>query len=307
MLLVSIIIPAYNAEKYIGRAIESALGQTYKDIEIIVVDDGSTDRTAEIVRSFQDPKIRYLRQENKFQGAARNYGIKESRGEYITFLDADDMYLPEKVERQVKFLQEHPEYDAAYCNAVHFYSRNPDKFYRKKGSFPSGDIFSELLHSSLINPNCAIIRRGVLEKVGGFSEVRYWPEEWDLWLRIARAGYKFGYMDEDLVKVEIREGSNTTMEIQPILKKYTLDMFEKLFSEMPPQEREKYGSESVLDGIRAKLAVSYLLNNRINEFWALPISHKRLLALGLLLPPFLRKKLLIAFWLWRQRRGFKRV
>ncbi|PJA94745.1 hypothetical protein CO130_02855, partial [Candidatus Jorgensenbacteria bacterium CG_4_9_14_3_um_filter_38_10] len=87
--LVSIIIPAYNAEKYIQRALESALAQTYKDIEIIVIDDGSTDKTAEIIKTYQDPRIIYFFQKNQGQGPARNNGIKKSQGEYITFLDAD--------------------------------------------------------------------------------------------------------------------------------------------------------------------------------------------------------------------------
>src|SRR3989344_2966502 len=103
-MLVSIIIPAYNAEKYIGRAIKSALSQAYDNLEIIVVDDGSLDRTREIAESFKDSRVKYLYQQNRFQGAARNYGIRESKGEYITFLDADDMYMPGKVERQAGFL-----------------------------------------------------------------------------------------------------------------------------------------------------------------------------------------------------------
>src|SRR5690242_8324684 len=100
----------------------SALAQTYPHLELIVVDDGSTDRTADVIRSFPDARIRHLSQPNSGQGAARNHGIQMSAGRYVTFLDADDTYLPEKVRRQVEFLETRQGYQAVFCNALHFYS-----------------------------------------------------------------------------------------------------------------------------------------------------------------------------------------
>lgn len=264
--LVSVITPAYNAQRYIKRAIESVLNQTYKNLEVIVIDDGSTDRTAEIIKSYNDPRIIYLYQENQGQGPARNYGIRKSKGEYITLLDADDVYLPEKIEKQVQFMQTYPEYKAVYCNALHFYSDNPYKFFKKKYDCPCGDIFPDLLRTSLINPNTIMFHREVLEKVGGFNEKRYYPEDWDMWLRIARACFRFGYIDEDLVKVEIREDSNTTMDIQWILKENALEMFHNIFSQMTKEEKSFYRTDKILKKMRFKLAIAYLIAERKRDF-----------------------------------------
>ena len=109
--LVSIITPAYNAEKYIKETIESVLGQTYKNWELIVVNDGSTDDTEEIIRSFDDPRVVLLSQKNSGVSSARNLGIQSSKGEYITFLDADDVLPPESLSVRVQYLESHPDVD----------------------------------------------------------------------------------------------------------------------------------------------------------------------------------------------------
>ena len=107
--LVSIVIPVYNGALYIRDAIESALGQTYKNIEIIVVDDGSTDNLEETLAPYvKQKKVRYFHRENKGLSAARNTGIKESRGEYVALLDADDIFLPQKIGTQIECLKKHP-------------------------------------------------------------------------------------------------------------------------------------------------------------------------------------------------------
>lgn len=259
--LVSIIIPAYNAERYIARAIKSALNQTWRDIEVIVVDDGSTDRTAEIVRSFKDPRVRYIYQQNQNVGSARNHGIKESKGKYITFLDADDEYLPEKVEKQVEFLEQNPKYQVVYCDTIQFYSDNPDKLFIKKGEHPSGDIFEALLHSSVINPNTVMMAKELLVKVGMFDERPNFPEDWELWLRIARAGYLFGHIHEGLVKVEMRKDSKTTIEVNLQAKKYLLEIFQNLFSVMTPEERERYKTDSLLAALKRKILFVLLITS----------------------------------------------
>ena len=126
--LVSVIVPAYNAVRFLGRALRSGLAQTYPHLELIVVDDGSADRTADVIRSFTDPRIRHLAQPNRGQGAARNLGIRASRGRYVTFLDADDMYLPQKVERHVtedklRGVIGHDEYDSFNVSGAAFLGR----------------------------------------------------------------------------------------------------------------------------------------------------------------------------------------
>jgi len=264
--LVSIIIPTYNAEQFIGRALRSAVVQTYKNIEIIVVDDGSRDGTEGVVRSFDDRRIIYVYQNNRGQGNARNNGIKNCRGEYLTFLDADDLYAPQKVEREVDFLRNHKQYKIVYCNALHVYSKKPNVFYKKRGDYRSGHLLPELVRSSYINPNTVLVAREVFEKCGGFIETRYYPEEWDLWLRMSLAGFEFGYLDEDLVTVEIRGGSNTTMEIQPILKRHAIEMFEKLLPRPVEVDGMVCSADRIIKKLRLKLAMAYLANGRRREF-----------------------------------------
>src|SRR3989304_6831314 len=124
-VLVSIIIPTYNCQKYIRQAIESALAQTYKNIEIIVVDDGSSDNTREEIDDLiSEKKISYIYQANKGLPGARNTGIKQSKGEYLVFLDSDDIILPEKIMSQVGFMKEHPQVCLVYSRYQYFKNDN---------------------------------------------------------------------------------------------------------------------------------------------------------------------------------------
>src|SRR5574341_1935425 len=116
MTKVSAIIPVYNGEKYIEDAIRSVLTQTFSDLELIIVDDGSTDKTGEICKGFlSDSRVKYIYQENQGVSSARNTGIKRSNGEYVAFLDADDYWLPDKTEEQIKFLKIHKEFGMVHC------------------------------------------------------------------------------------------------------------------------------------------------------------------------------------------------
>lgn len=312
---VSIIIPAYNAEKYIQRALKSTLNQAYNKIEIIVIDDGSIDGTATLIKSFRDPRIIYLYQKNSGQGAARNHGVRVCNGEYITFLDADDAYLPSKVEEQVMFFRMHPEYDVVYCSAFQYYSQEPDRLYRKKGHFPSGDIFPELLKSSLINPNTIMISRKIVDDGIMFSEAkegRYF-DDWSYYLKISRAGYKFGYLDRPLVKVEMREDSHTQWEIQWIMKKACLEYFEKLFSQMSENEQKKYDAERILRDKKFKLSMAYLVAGLKKESFNIIkniVPRILIYPIGIImvfLPSCVLKGLLIWVWKIKQKASFSRA
>lgn len=310
--LVSIIVPAYNAERFIGRALESAICQTYRDVEIVVVDDGSNDRTAEIIHAVRDSRIRYLSQTNRGQGPARNKGLRASTGGYVTFLDADDYYRPRKVERQVAFLETHPEFGAVFCNPLHFYSGAPHRFFGRSVNIRAGDIFPALLRSSLINPNTLMIRSEILRNNFAFCEDRYYPEEWDLCLRLSRAGVQFGYQDEDLVAVEIREDSNTTMDIQWILKKNALGMFERLFAGMPEEDRLAYHAERVLRRCKLNLAAAYLVvgdkaafGNVIAEVLPVPAALAARTVVKAV-PNGMLRRTATHLWRWRQHRSFSR-
>lgn len=203
---VSVIIPTYNRENLIKKALDSVEAQTYPDYEVVVIDDGSTDHTREVVESYGE-KVHYFYQENQGIAGARNAGIKRSSGEYIAFLDSDDYWLPEKLERQMALFGEHPEYGmvASCCASV----RLDGRFRGKNRPGKSGWILRDLFNKNFIRTSSAVIKKVCLEKVGLFDEALSECEEYDLWLRIA-AQYPIGFINESLaVYVDNPEGVST--------------------------------------------------------------------------------------------------
>jgi len=192
---VSVIIPTYNRAKFLEEAINSVLNQTYKDFEIIVVDDGSTDNTKEIIRKFGE--IIYIYQKNKGVSSARNKGIKMSRGEYIAFLDSDDLWLKRKLEKQMKIFEKYPENKICHTNEIWIRDGkriNQGKRHQKYGGY----IFDKVLPLCIISPSSVVIKREVFEKVGLFDERLKVCEDYDMWLRIC-AHYKVYFLDEPLI------------------------------------------------------------------------------------------------------------
>lgn len=198
---VSVIIPAYNASSFIGQAIDSILGQTYQDIEIIVVDDGSADATKDIVAQYGD-RVTYIYQENQGHAISRNVGMKNSMGEYCAFLDADDQWLPEKIERQVKVLNERPEVGIVHCDIKKVDADgNFIPKYKENEKYKTGDIFPYLLtRKGHIATSSAIFRRECVEKLGGFDETvrEFGSEDREFWLRICKH-YKVVHVEDPLV------------------------------------------------------------------------------------------------------------
>lgn len=207
--LVSVIIPAYNTELYIGPALESVLSQTYQNIEVLVVDDGSQDRTAEIVESFvqQDSRVQLFRQKNAGVAAARNLAIAHAQGEYIAPIDADDIWYPQKLEKQVQcMLRSGPEVGLVYTWSVHIDEAGAiiGQYNLKRAYKPEGFIYPILVYSNFLdNASNPLIRRTCIDKVGGFNpglraQNAQGCEDWELYLRIADA-YEFRVVPEFLV------------------------------------------------------------------------------------------------------------
>lgn len=211
--LVSIIIPTYNRAALLQETLDSALEQTYRNIEIIVVDDGSTDDMRQVLSGYLD-RVRLVCRANKGRSAARNTGIDASRGEFLVFLDSDDLLMPSKVQMQVDYLLAHPLVDVAYSDG---YIMDED---RQLGSleeflvsFPASEqeeYARSLLFRNHFVIHAALVRRDALPRQPVFRESIGRFEDWDLWIRMCLAGARFAYTDEKMV-VYRRHGGNTRM------------------------------------------------------------------------------------------------
>ncbi|OGS71119.1 MAG: hypothetical protein A3F91_08330 [Flavobacteria bacterium RIFCSPLOWO2_12_FULL_35_11] len=185
--LVSVVIPTYNRVKTIARAINSVLNQTYKKLEILVVDDGSTDNTEKIVRNFKDDRIKYIRHPyNKGGGAARNTGIRASMGEYIAFLDSDDEWLPEKIEKQLNvFHKSNDSLGVVYTGFQHV-----DEYGQiNKQVIPKerGNLSLKILEWNCIGTASTILVRSIyLKRINGFDETFPSCQDWDLYIRLSK-------------------------------------------------------------------------------------------------------------------------
>ncbi|HJV36719.1 glycosyltransferase family 2 protein [Geomonas sp.] len=208
---VSIIVPVYNCEKYVAQAIDSVLGQGYPAVECIVVDDGSTDGTAEVARSY-GARVRYLRQDNQERSAARNNGIAQATGSYIGFLDADDLLLPGKLAEQVAFLEGHPEYDVVYSRVSYFREESGRDGYTVRRPTPSGDILPLLIYTNFITMNSPLFRRDAVARVQGFDTAYCRYEDWDFLLRLALTGSRFGFLDSCNAACRMH-GENTVKDL----------------------------------------------------------------------------------------------
>jgi len=207
--LVSVIIPTHNRQAFIGEAVRSALEQTYKPMEVIVVDDGSTDNTREVISHF-DHAITYIYQERTERSKARNAGFKHSRGEYIAFLDSDDVWERHKVERQVAILDAEPDVGVVYTGMSYLdtYGRTIKGPISEKRSEAVGQSLYEILMTENIvgSPSTVMVRRGCLAKAGLFDETMRSCEDLDLWRRLAEH-YRFYRISEPLAGFRLHSGN----------------------------------------------------------------------------------------------------
>jgi glycosyltransferase involved in cell wall biosynthesis len=195
---VSVIVPTYNQDKYLGFCIDSILNQTYRDFELIVVDDGSTDTTQEIVAKY-NANVRYIHKQNGGTPSALNAGIRVANGEYLAWLSSDDLYLPNKLEKQIAQLSECSEIKVLHTA---FYLVDTNGNVIRKVVF-SQDVFSDfspvkLMKHNTINGSSILFHRECIERVGLFDESIHGTEDWDMWIRMA-CYYKFGYLSEPLI------------------------------------------------------------------------------------------------------------
>lgn len=191
---VSVIIPTYNGAKYICEAIDSVLSQSFPRVECIVIDDGSTDDTADKVEKYGS-RIVYRYQDNAERSSARNNGLSCAQGDFVSFLDADDFLAADKIEDQLRFLQANPEFDVVYSK-VHFFNEGDRSYFSLKRKTPSGDLLEELLYGNFIPIHSPLIRRSAIERTGGFDPGLSHNEDWEFLLRLALSGSRFGFIDK---------------------------------------------------------------------------------------------------------------
>lgn len=225
---VSVILPTYNRAHLLGRAIRSVLDQTYQDFELIVIDDGSTDNTNEVVKSFNEPRIRYIRQElNRGPTVARNIGINAAKGKYIAFQDSDDEWLPEKLKKQMSIFEISPERIGVVYTGFYSIKCGRKKYIPdKKVKIFEGDIYQELLKKNFVGTPAAIVRKSCFERVGMFNENLPCLEDWELFIRISKY-YNFRFIDEPLLNAFFSPGSISTNREAP-LKAHMLILFENI-------------------------------------------------------------------------------
>jgi glycosyltransferase involved in cell wall biosynthesis len=210
MAKVSVIIPTYNRQLLLKSAIKSVLNQKFQDFEIIVVDDEPNVATQELVNSFADKRLRYVRHShNKGEAASRNTGIVNARCEFLAFLDDDDEWLPEKLALQVNLLEKASSNVGVVYIGLLFVNLSDRKILSHRIPTKRGDILKDLLAGNVIGPpSTVLLRRSCLEKVGLFDENLAFFADYDFFLRIARH-YHFEYVSSPLVKYHIHEGSLT--------------------------------------------------------------------------------------------------
>jgi len=198
--LVSIVITCFNYGKYLRRCVDSALQQSYLNLEIIVVDDGSTDDTEQVIIPYlDDPKITYIRQQNRGQAVAKNVGINQSCGDFIAFLDADDLWCPEKITKQMAYFED-KDVGVVYCRAMYLDENNDELDYEMNGTYlkpQQGMVTKWLLFDNFVQFSSTVVRKDCFAVFKGFDESLKMGIDWDLWLRISTM-YKFGFVDDRL-------------------------------------------------------------------------------------------------------------
>ena len=230
MSLISVIMPVYNGEKTIQETIESVLNQTFTDFELIVINDGSQDATLEIVERIQDPRLKVFSYTNAGQATSRNRGISYACGEYISFIDADDLWTPDKLEAQLIALQNNSEAAVAYS-----WTKCIDEMgnFSRRGSHISvnGDVYAKLLLIDFIeNGSNPLIRAQAIAEVGGFDESMTPSEDRDLWLRLA-ARYHFVAVPSP--QVLYRQSANSASANILRMEAASLRVIEQAFSQAP--------------------------------------------------------------------------
>ena len=301
MPLISVIIPVFNGEKTIEATIASVLNQTFTDFELIVVDDGSRDLTSSIVSSIKDPRLKLFSYENAGVSNSRNRGFSHASGEFISFLDADDLWTPDKLEAQLKALQENPLAAVAYSWVD--YINQAGRFYRAGNHMTvNGDIHKIMLvNNPLENGSNPLIRRQAFAEIGGFDQKLEGAEDWDMWLRLAsRFHFVCVPFPQVLYRMSIKSASSNVVKVEVV----ALQVIENAFNRAPEsmQHLKRHSLATLYnyltfkavecptarrDGLLAARFFSQVIRNDLSTLWKWKTMSKALfkIAAATLLSP----------------------
>ncbi len=232
MLTVSVIIPAYNQGHFLAEAVNSVLCQTYPHVEVIVVDDGSTDDTAVVAHSFTDPRVRYVYKQNGGLSSARNEGLRHAQGQTISYLDSDDCFLPEKLSILMGEMEAHPDVGLVAGQAIPVDEHG--RHVGKKFDTPLPTDPPQLLLGNPLHVGSVLVRRDWQERAGFFDESLRSYEDWDMWLRLARLGCPMSYVSQPVSLYRFHTAQMTRDGRQ--MTTATFAVLDKLFADptLPP-------------------------------------------------------------------------
>lgn len=287
--LVSVIITTHNRAELVFEAVQSVLEQTYENIEVIVIDNESIDNTREKLERL-DRRVRYVHKKNEGACKARNVGIALAQGEYIGFLDSDDLYLPEKIKICVEYLGSHPNYGLVHT-AAYFIDEKGQVLekYSHSQSCHLGDITHRLLLRNYICNSTVVVRRECFARVGPFDEGIFAPADWDMWLRLSE-NYEVGYIKLPLTKYRV--SNNYILKNLPASKAEEEKVLEKYFSRNAHEGFSRRWAFSVL---HLRYAQAYLVSAESKQF-------KKEILQSLRIHPFNLKSIVMAahFFLLRK-------
>ena len=301
---VSVIVPAYNRAKLVLGALESVWGQTYRPIELIVVDDGSVDDTRDRVVQWagrhaaeSDFSVRYIYQENQGANAARNLGIQHAQGELVAFIDSDDRWLPDKLEKQVPLFRDDPQVGAVYCGIGLVDLASGVKLSEDRKLYPHGWLLQELLvHDVTAGTPSYVVRKECFDKAGFFDVSLQARQDWDMWIRIATE-YKFACVPEVLVEAGKHTGPRLSREAKGSIEAHWCihEKYAPLRKQFPVSVRRS--AEGALFRRLGRIYFHYGLSKRkalvmyLRAIFAWPFCFDSYAALaGILLPGSLRQK-----------------
>jgi glycosyltransferase involved in cell wall biosynthesis len=250
---VSIVMPTYNRSNEIKQSIDSVLMQTYPNFELIVIDDGSSDNTREVVTAIDDIRIRYIKLMQNVGGAeARNVGIREAKGEFVAFQDSDDEWTYSKLEKSIRELEKKPECGAVFSDFTQVWKTGSRRMPIWNRPFGKGCFYDSLLWNNVVDTPTLVVRKSVLQSIGGFDPSMPRYQDWELALRLAKVT-RFSYIPEPLIFSYVTEGSIThNKEAHRIALELIYKKHDKHINEMKQLKAlwlQRVGDSRMLDGI----------------------------------------------------------